>query len=58
VIQNDQVVSLGVGSIFEKLINSGAPICFLDTQYRMHPQIGSIVSKNFYDSMLFNGVTA
>ena len=39
-------------SLFERLVNNNHSVIFLDTQYRMHPKICSIISKSFYESKL------
>jgi AAA domain len=49
-------------SLFQRLFVSlgkpGAPVARvvrLDTQFRMHPELGSLVSRHFYDGELENG---
>lgn len=56
VIQNNQVREAGIKSLFERMIQNNAPLCFLDTQYRMHPTLGNLISSNFYGNQLKNGV--
>ncbi|KAK2638699.1 hypothetical protein Ddye_026494 [Dipteronia dyeriana] len=50
--------SLGYGtSLFKRLQRAGYPVKMLKTQYRMHPQIRSFPSKEFYDEALEDGPT-
>lgn len=39
-------------SLFERLMRSGYPVSMLKIQYRMHPQISSIVGSSFYEGLL------
>ena len=41
-------------SLFERLIKSGHPTEQLQVQYRMHPDIGDFVSREFYEGSLIN----
>ncbi|KAL1518726.1 hypothetical protein AB1Y20_003013 [Prymnesium parvum] len=42
--------------LMERLVEVGeAPLCFLETQYRMHPAIASFPSARFYQGRLRNG---
>lgn len=46
-------------TLFHKLPNEGTfKVHFLDTQYRMHPNIAKFPSERFYEGMLKNGVDA
>ncbi|EPS61531.1 hypothetical protein M569_13264, partial [Genlisea aurea] len=42
-------------SLFERLQMANYPIVMLNTQYRMHPEISSFPSKEFYDGNLLDG---
>ncbi|CAJ2673175.1 unnamed protein product [Trifolium pratense] len=42
-------------SLFERLMQAGYPIKMLKTQYRMHPEIRSFPSREFYDNSLTDG---
>ncbi|KAJ9548004.1 hypothetical protein OSB04_020547 [Centaurea solstitialis] len=47
---------LGYGmSLFERFQKAGYPVQMLKTQYRMHPEIRSFPSKEFYDGELEDG---
>lgn len=39
-------------SLFKRLQQQNFPIVFLETQYRMHPQISSFISRKFYNNGL------
>eukprot|EP00873_Tetraselmis_striata_P017373 jgi/Tetstr1/437637/TSEL_026304.t1 len=39
-------------SAMARLMNCGAPVALLDTQYRMHPDIAAFPSATFYDGAL------
>lgn len=39
-------------SLFERLMKSGYPVNVLKTQYRMHPDISSVIGSNFYGQKL------
>jgi hypothetical protein len=41
-------------SVFERLQQAGHPTLFLDTQYRMHPEIADFPSRSFYGGRLNN----
>lgn len=43
-------------SLFERLQRCGWPVCMLDEQYRMHPDISRFPSKFFYEGRLLDGV--
>ena len=43
-------------SMFERLLNAGAPQTFLNTQYRMHPSL-SHFPMQFYSQALHNGLS-
>ncbi|XP_044479104.1 probable helicase MAGATAMA 3 isoform X1 [Mangifera indica] len=48
--------SLGYGtSLFKRLQRAGYPVKMLKTQYRMHPEIRSFPSREFYDEALEDG---
>ena len=50
---------LGLGeSLFARLVRLGAPSCFLDVQYRMHPALCAFPATAFYGGRLKNGVSA
>ncbi|XP_004513650.1 probable helicase MAGATAMA 3 [Cicer arietinum] len=42
-------------SLFERLKQAGYPVKMLKTQYRMHPEIRSFPSREFYDNSLEDG---
>jgi len=42
-------------SLFKRLMTAGYPVNMLDTQYRMHPDICSFPSQQFYKNCLKNG---
>jgi len=42
-------------SLFKRMQRAGYPVTMLDTQYRMHPQIATFPSAQFYNSSLKNG---
>ncbi|CAK8570386.1 unnamed protein product [Lathyrus sativus] len=42
-------------SLFERLMQAGYPIKMLKTQYRMHPEIRSFPSEEFYENSLEDG---
>ena len=48
---------LGI-SMFERLLACELPMVTLDVQYRMHPFIGEVTSKEFYGGVVTAGVTA
>jgi senataxin len=39
-------------SLFERLVAAGVPVCFLSTQYRMHPTLCAFPSEHFYGGRL------
>lgn len=41
-------------SLFERLMKSQYPVNILKTQYRMHPEISSVIGDNFYAQKLNN----
>ncbi|KAA6359538.1 MAG: putative Regulator of nonsense transcripts 1 [Streblomastix strix] len=45
-------------SLFERMMHLGINPVMLQTQYRMHPELASFPSFQFYDGQLRNGVTA
>ncbi|XP_047319403.1 probable helicase MAGATAMA 3 [Impatiens glandulifera] len=48
--------NLGYGmSLFKRLQQAGYPVTMLKTQYRMHPEIRSFPSKEFYNGELEDG---
>lgn len=58
----DAFVQKAMGrSIFEVTVpeaGASAAVVLLETQYRMHPSIGELVSRVFYDGRLHHGVEA
>ncbi|KAL1366258.1 hypothetical protein HN51_014103 [Arachis hypogaea] len=42
-------------SLFERLMQAGYPVKMLKTQYRMHPEIRSFPSSEFYEGALVDG---
>ncbi|KAI9103657.1 hypothetical protein K1719_023280 [Acacia pycnantha] len=42
-------------SLFERLMEGGYPVKMLKTQYRMHPEIRSFPSREFYEDSLEDG---
>ena len=44
-------------SLFERSIENGYPIHFLDSQFRMHPDISKFTNMYFYDSKINDAVT-
>ncbi|KAG2371087.1 helicase MAGATAMA 3 [Vigna angularis] len=42
-------------SLFKRLMEAGYPVKMLKTQYRMHPEIRSFPSKEFYGDLLQDG---
>ena len=44
--------------MFERLLVCELPMVTLDVQYRMHPFIGEVTSKEFYGGVVTAGVTA
>lgn len=44
-------------SLFKRLQTAGYPVNVLDVQYRMHPDIASFPSQEFYEGKLKNGPT-
>ncbi|MED6209266.1 hypothetical protein PIB30_053081 [Stylosanthes scabra] len=42
-------------SLFERLMQAGYPVKMLKTQYRMHPEIRSFPSSEFYEDALVDG---
>ncbi|KAK2400622.1 P-loop containing nucleoside triphosphate hydrolase superfamily protein [Trifolium repens] len=53
---SDLAKNYGYGtSLFERLMQAGYPIKMLKTQYRMHPEIRSFPSREFYDNSLTDG---
>ncbi|MBN2695325.1 AAA family ATPase, partial [bacterium] len=54
---NGDFIDLWDKSLFEILIDELPPnrVTLLDTQYRMNPNIGTVVSELFYQSLLKNG---
>lgn len=53
---SDIATNHGYGtSLFERLMQAGYPIKMLKTQYRMHPEIRSFPSMEFYNNSLEDG---
>ncbi|XP_020234530.1 probable helicase MAGATAMA 3 isoform X1 [Cajanus cajan] len=53
---SDTAKNHGYGtSLFERLMQAGYPVKMLKTQYRMHPEIRSFPSKEFYEDSLEDG---
>nr|KYP67340.1 putative helicase DDB-G0274399 [Cajanus cajan] len=53
---SDNAKNHGYGtSLFERLMQAGYPVKVLKTQYRMHPEIRSFPSKEFYEDSLEDG---
>ena len=40
------------GSLMDRVLANGVKACLLDTQYRMHPDISTVISKLFYQDRL------
>ncbi|OIW13193.1 hypothetical protein TanjilG_17549 [Lupinus angustifolius] len=55
-VMSEVAKSHGYGtSLFERLMLAGYPVKMLKTQYRMHPEIRSFPSREFYENSLEDG---
>ncbi|KIZ03846.1 putative Regulator of nonsense transcripts 1 [Monoraphidium neglectum] len=59
VVQSQAAKEGGLGkSLFERLMDAGAPSALLQVQYRMHPSLSAFPNAQFYDGLLVDGVRA
>ena len=57
--RDDSFKNLNYGvSLFERSVENQYPILFLDTQFRMHPDISRFSNECFYNNMINNAITA
>jgi len=57
VVQSDAAKQGGLGkSLFERLLEAGAPSAMLQVQYRMHPSLSAFPNTQFYNGLLADGV--